>query len=307
MRKQLNRILPALLIFVGGSSFGQWNQSQYFDGADSNYYYSIFVHIDTTANNIWQIGKPQKVIFDSAATYRNAIVTDTVNNYPVNNLSSFTFDALPYMAYGVLGLQWKQKLNMQKKHAGGIVEFSTDYGVTWQNAFNNPYVYNFFGFPAENQDTLLTGEYAFSGTDSTWEDVWLCYNLSWMGSTADSVKVRFTFKSDSSAASNEGWMIDNLNVHVTIIHPVKEVEGSDYFNVYPNPAKNILHIELKSLHEFHIIENMQLVNAEGKLVQEWRNIPVRFWIDTSKYPNGMYYLKIKSNIKSKTIPVLIQR
>ena len=47
------------------------------------------MELDTSASNIWQIGKPQKIIFDSASTVPNAIVTDTINFYPINNISRF--------------------------------------------------------------------------------------------------------------------------------------------------------------------------------------------------------------------------
>lgn len=310
MKKNLRKILFSLIFICSvGQSFSQAYLDQYFDGADSSYINSLFVHIDTTANNIWQVGKPQKIIFDSAATFRNAIVTDTVNNYPNNNTSSFYFNIVPY-PFGtnqILGIQWKQKLDMDKKGDGGIVECSFDYGATWQNVFNNPYVYNYFGHDPQNQDTLLTGDYAFSGTDSTWKDIWLCYSLSWLSVISDSIKVRFTFVSDSINNNKEGWLIDNMHAHVTMTHPVKENASNEYFNVYPNPTKGIINIELQRMNEFHIIENMQLINSSGKLLQEWNNIPTRFWIDVSKYANGMYYLKIKSNIKSKTIPITIQK
>jgi hypothetical protein len=307
MKKQLQNILLSILMLSSIHSFSQMSQTQYFDGTDSSFYYSMFVHIENTPGNIWQVGKPQKAIFDSSATLPNAMITDTINYYPANNTSSIFFHTEPYMTHGILAIQWKQKLDMEKDHAGGIVEFSVDYGATWQNAFNNPYVYNFFGYEPENVDTLATGEYAFSGTDSIWRDVWLCYYMAWLGGTTDSVKVRFTFKSDSLVSNKEGWMIDNMNTHITVIHPVKEVTTNDAFNVYPNPVKNRINIDLKAENEFHIIEYMELVDSQGKRIGEWSNVPTRFWIETSKYPAGAYYLKIKTNLRSKTVPVIIQK
>jgi hypothetical protein len=307
MKKQLQNILLFCLLCSSTFTVAQMTRTQYFDGADSSYYYSLFVQIENTANNIWQVGKPQKVIFDSAATLPNAMVTDTISNYPANNSSSFTFDTEPYMTHGILAFQWKQKLDMEKHHAGGIIEFSLDYGATWENAFNNPYVYNFFGYEAENMDTLATGEYAFSGTDSTWKDIWLCYNMMWLGGVTDSVKIRFTFKSDSLVSNKEGWMIDNLNTHFTFVHPVKEVTVTDDFNVYPNPAINRINIQIKDGEKPQIIEYMELIDSQGKRMGEWKNIPTRFWIESSKYPAGVYYLKIKTNLLTKTVPVTIQK
>lgn len=309
MKKNLLKLIFAIVfVFTFINSFSQSWQDQYFDGADSAFTTSsLYIKIDTSANNIWQVGKPQKVIFDSAATLPNALVTDTINFYPNNNISRFSFSIPIYGSWGILGIQWKQKLDMDLGLDGGMVEYSIDTGATWQSAFNNPAVYNFFGYPSPDFDTLATGEYAFSGTDSLWRDVWLCYDLSFLTTWIDTIRVRYTFISDSINNNKEGWMIDNMNAHVTMLHPVKENVSTEYFNVYPNPAKNIVNVELQRLNEYHIIENMQLVNSEGKLMQEWNKIPTRYWIDVSKYANGMYYLKIKSNLKSKTVPILIQK
>ena len=166
--------------------------SQYFDGADTSAFNSLLINIDTSSSNIWQIGQPQKIIFDTAATFPNAIVTDTSNYYPTNNTSSFSFGVDPqWFGWGILALQWKQKLDMDIDYDGGIIEFSSDTGNTWKNVFNNPYVYNFYGFDTANQDTLISGDYAFSGTDSTWKDIWLCFDLSWL-SFSDSLMFRYT-------------------------------------------------------------------------------------------------------------------
>src|SRR5687768_4104081 len=103
--------LTVLLLFSTFISVrSQWLFTQYFDGADTAYESSLNISIDTAAGNIWQIGIPQKVIFDSAATVPNAIVTDTINNYPVNNTSTFTISVLnQFASWGVLAFQWMQK------------------------------------------------------------------------------------------------------------------------------------------------------------------------------------------------------
>jgi hypothetical protein len=311
MKKFVLTIIFAVGLMIQ-SGFSQ-NYAQYFDGSDSAFFVpwwgsgSLYVYKDTMPGNIWEVGPPQKLIFDSAATLPNAIVTDTVNYYPINNTSSFYFDVVPYSSHSILGIQWKQKLDMDKGTDGGLVEFSFDYGATWLNAFNNPYVWNFFGYDAQNADTLASGEYAFSGTDSTWKDVWLCYQLDFVAASTDSIKIRFTLKSDSVDNNREGWMIDNLNAHITMGHPVKDVAKSNYFNVFPNPAKNIINIELQYVEGYHIIEEMEFMSADGRVLKEWKKIPTRFWFDVSNYSAGMYYLKIRSNLQTKTVPVTIQR
>jgi hypothetical protein len=305
MRKFLLSILS--IMFLAHSLNAQSYYTQYFDGADTSALNSLLIELDTSSSNIWQIGPPQKVLFNSAATVPNVIVTDTINNYPPGNTSSFSFQVINQFGFqGVLALQWMQKLDLDTNYDGGLIEFSVNDGLTWENAFNNPYVYNFYGFNNENHDTLVSGENAFSGTDTTWRDIWLCLDLSWL-SFQDTAMMRFTLKSDSVDNGREGWMIDNMMAHITIVHTLKNDPLPSYLNVFPNPASNIVHIEAQKLQQFHIIETMELYDAHGRLVESWRNIPTKFWINTEKYANGNYLLKVKTNIKSETIPLVIAR
>lgn len=288
---------------------GQTNV-QYFDGADTSASNSIMIEIDTAAANIWQIGPPQKVIFDSAATFPNAIVTDTVKFYPANNTSSFRIRIANawFSPWGILAMQWMQKLDMDTKYDGGFVEFSIDSGVTWQNAFYSPYVYNFYGFDPSNQDLIApSGEYAFSGTDSTWKNIWLCFDLSWINSVTDTVHFRFTLKSDSINNNKEGWMIDNMYTGITAIHTVNESEQEKYMSVSPNPTTGRVEITTKKLDQFHIIERMELVNMEGRVVQQWGTSPTKFYIDISNHPPGIYFLKVKTNINSETFKIILKQ
>lgn len=306
--KQIYLTAVLLLCFVRYSTAQFY--TQYFDGADTNVYNAILIDIDPDSLNVWQIGTPQKIIFDSAATQPKAIVTDTINFYPTNDTSRFIAKVvMNFPNWGIFALQWKQKLDMDTAFDGGIVEYSTDTGNTWVNVFNNPFVYNFYGFQSANADTLTGGEFAFSGTDSTWRDIWLCFDLSWIQQFqwGDTLFFRFTLLSDSVNNNKEGWMIDNMLSHITIIHTVKEVEQENYLKVYPNPASNIVHIQAQKIMDFHIIETMELVDPLGQVVDKWTNIPTKFWFDTNKYNDGMYYLKIKTNLQSETLPIVINK
>ncbi len=281
--------------------------TQYFDGADTAIWNSIQIEIDTSSQNVWQIGTPQKAIFDSAATQPYAIVTDTTNFYPSNNTSRFIAKVIMnFWNWGVFALQWKQKLDLAAGYDGGLIEYSTDQGNTWVNVFNNPLVYNFYGFLLSNKDTLVSGEYAFSGTDSSWRDIWLCLDLS-LFQPNDTIHFRFTLLSDSVNNNKEGWMIDNMLAHITIIHTVKETEQENYLNVYPNPANNIINIQAQKIMDFHIIEVMELVDPLGRVVDKWTNVPTKYWFDTSKYTDGLYFLKIKTNLKTETFPLIISK
>jgi hypothetical protein len=299
-------LIIVLLIIAYNYSIAQ-SFIQYFDGADTSKNNSLIIKLDTAKSNIWQIGRPQKIIFYSAATKPNAIVTDTTHDFPVNNISRFTFSLKPVTTFGMLAIQWIQKIDMNPHHDGGIIEFSVDTGKSWENVFNNPHVYNVTGYPAADEDTLLTGEYAFSNTDTTWRNVWVCLDLSWLSTFKDSILFRYTFKSDTIHPVKEGWMIDNMRAQTTVHHPVKEVTRTDYMRVYPNPANGIVYIDIHTLEIYHIIEHMELVDSQGKTVKQWKNVPTKFWFDSSSYPDGVYILNVTTNLKTETVKLIFKK
>lgn len=297
----------ACLFFLSTSFLRAQYWTQYFDGADTSSWFSLFVEIDTTyTNNIWQIGHPQKIIFNNASTVPNVIVTDTINNYPINDTSRFSFAMVPPFSFGIMALQWLQKLDFDHDSDGGIIEYSTDHGAIWHNAFNDPYVYNFYGYQPENADTIGSGEYAFSGTDTNWRNIWLCFDYSFMSLT-DTFYFRFTSISDSVDNNKEGWMIDNFYTGITGVHTVKQEEQADYLKIYPTPTKGVINIEAQKLMQFHIIERMELLNTDGKVIRTYGKSPTKFYIDISDLPNGMYYLKVQTNIKSETFPLILNK
>ncbi len=298
-------LLTLLLFFSINSSFAQYYQ-QYFDGADTSLTNSIIVKFDPDTANIWQIGRPQKTIFNSAATLPNALVTDTIHYYPVNNISRFTITIHPWINYGILALQWKQKIDLDSGYDGAIVEYSIDTGHTWHNVFYNPAVYNYYGYNSANKDTLSTGEYALSGTDTSWRDIWLCFDNSYL-SLSDSVAFRFTLKTDSVNNNKEGWLIDNMIAHITGIHTVKTTAKNDYVRIYPTVTDGIVNIEAEKLQQFHIIESMQLMDNEGRIVETFGKSPVKYYINIGNHPNGVYYLKINTNIKTTTCRLVLRK
>jgi hypothetical protein len=303
------RILLIFSFFLFANvSKGQFgNFYQYFDGADTIVDNSIFVKLDQSPSNLWQIGKPQKTIFNAAATFPNALVTDTINKIPTHRISSFQYHVPVSSTWGILAIQWKQKMDLDFGKDGGLIEFSSDYGSTWQSAFNNPYVYSFYGFDLNNVDIIASGEKCFTGIDTTWKDVWLCYDLTWLSQSIDTIMIRHTIISDSTDGNNEGWMIDNLMAHMTFIHTINSMEEESYLKVSPNPTQGRIDISTKKINEYHIIERMELMDINGQVLETWSFIPTKFFIDIGHYPNGAYFLNIKTNKKSEVVKVVLQK
>lgn len=304
----MKKITFILFLFASVLLRSQNVYNQYFDGFNTNPNNSIIVGIQTNSTNIWQIGKPQKTLFSSASSTPNVIVTDTINTYPINNVSTFTFavnQTSPPIGFPY-ALQWKQKLDMDAGFDGGIVEVSVNSGNTWINAHNNPAIYQFYGFLPGNKDTINGNEYCFSGTDNVWRDIWLCLPSSFT-SQNDTIMYRFTFKSDGINTNKEGWMIDNMNAHTTIIHPVKEISQIDNIVVYPNITNGIVNVEMKKKSETDVISNIQLFDNEGKLVETYGQNYTKVVLDISKHKAGMYYLNITINKKVSKFKIVYEK
>ena len=300
-------IFLVTLLLLSQQSYAQYYHNQYFDGADTNANNSIIIVLDTSSQNIWQVGPPQKTLFHTASTQPNVIVTDTVNYYPINNTSSFTLGVNPssYGQGGFLSLQWIQKLDLDDTLDGGYVEYSIDTGATWTNVFNDPFVYNFYGYNPNNKDTLSNGDVVFSGKDTNWRDVWLCFDFSWL-SLSDTLTFRFTLKSDSVDNNKEGWMIDNMNLHPTWFHTINETDQKEYMKISPNPSTGLINITSKKIEEFHIIEELTVFNLQGQLMKTYTMVPTKFTIDLRDLPKGAYIIKVKTNLQTETFRVILQ-
>jgi hypothetical protein len=304
MTKQL--LLIAVLFSIQ-SLLAQQTFYQYFDGADTSIYNAVMIEKDT--NSCWQIGPPQKTLFNSASTVPNVIITDTINSYRTNDTSSFRIRILnEWENWGILALQWSQKLDLDSLNDWGIVEYSKDDGVTWYEVFDDPFVYNFYGWTSSNVAYMPSGFQGFTHVDTTWKNIWLCFDLSWLSvALPDTLDFRFTVISDSMETNQEGWMIDNFIAGFTWVHTLPENPLDGYMQISPNPTEGRIDIRTQKINEFHIIEEMNLINMRGEVVQTWKNVPTKYFIDIDDHPDGIYYLKVRTNIKTEEFKVVLTR
>jgi hypothetical protein len=299
MKKHLLFILAVASAFTARAQF---TATQYFDGNDQQ---PVIYTLDSA--HVWQVGQPQKTLFNAPASVPNVLITDTVNACAVNANASAVFPLSLIGPFGIMAMQWKQKFDLDSTADFAFVEYTIDNGVTWQNCFNNPYVYNFYGYDSTTVDTTLNGEIGFTGTDTNWRDIWLCFDASYFIQYSNLFQTRFRIVTDSVSNGREGWMIDNYIQHLTIFHTAGKDNQPEYLRVYPTPSTGIINIEAQKLQEYHIIEGIELIGADGRLLKRYGMSPTKFWIDLSAYPNGTYYLRVITNKKTETHKVILQR
>jgi hypothetical protein len=249
-----------------------------------------YVKIDTSQkNNIWQIGKPQKTFFNSAYSKPYAIVTDTINPYPINNTSSFVIKTWIAGGAGALTIDFMHKYETDSLKDGGYIEVSIDNGATWMNIAS---LYSFF-YPFH--DTIEGGIPAFTGKSNGW--VHAHTSILCEASVNDSVLVKFTFKSDSINNNKEGWMIDNLIFSIIICEGIVEHSGNiAQVNVYPNPANTNITLSYQ-LPQNESKGMLNLYNTMGQLISSGDITSSNGTIDedVSALSGGIYYYTLSVN------------
>ncbi|HXB11791.1 MAG TPA: T9SS type A sorting domain-containing protein [Bacteroidia bacterium] len=250
-----------------------------------------YVHIDTAQHpNVWQIGKPQKPsFFDSAYSVPDAILTDTINLYPVKNVSSFIVGMKTFLPTWP-SLDFYYKYDLDSLHAGGYIEVSFDTGRTWANISTVGYNYQYNGGKIDNGTTP-----AFTGKSNGWQYfsqiVGKCND---MPPYYDTVLIRFTFQSDSIAIRKDGWMIDNITCTPQVCEAVQNYQASlGRVDVYPNPAST--EVSLKYRLSSGISSGMlNLYTPLGQLIRSTEVSANSGTIteDVSALAGGIYYYSL---------------
>jgi hypothetical protein len=119
---------------------------------------SSLVELDTAASNIWQIGLPVKTFFGTSHSAPFAVMTDSINPYPVNNLSRFTvsIDSSQWGMFPDAYISFWHKYETDAGKDGGYVEISIDSGMTWANVVD----------PMSLQIYFYTGDNFYSTADT---------------------------------------------------------------------------------------------------------------------------------------------
>ncbi len=272
----------------------------------------FYLQIDTSANNIWQIGEPSKTFFNASFSAPNAIVTDTLNNYPVNNYSYFDLiideNSFPSFSSQMF-FEIKHKIDTDTLKDGGYITISYDKGNTWTNIINDtsynyeesPGSYTWNGEPSNlysNDDTLFNGKYGFSGKTD-----WITTKFSWHyipcknienKTISDTILIRFNFISDNINTGKEGWMIDDIRLYnVDLGGNIKTLSNPKHSVIQTNPIQDKSLIVFDKLYP---VLTVQLFNFQGKLLRNQKLYNTKtFMFSRDNLPEGMYFLKLNFN------------
>ncbi|HEX2616136.1 MAG TPA: hypothetical protein VHL57_01275, partial [Flavobacteriales bacterium] len=267
-----------------------------------------------TADNIWQVGPPQKSFFTTAYSAPNVLVTDTVAPYPPNDSSAVLVKfPLDFMFMGqVFFVSFYQAFDTDSLQDGGYIHVSWDHGATWTNIFDDwmmPLNIEFLSpeWDVLQPDTLSNGQIGFSGRSlrANGDQGWCYTSFCWTNiglDPVDTLYMRFAFHSDSIAEARDGWMLDDLSIQSFFAHPVSALErADDYFFMAPNPMADRTQVVF-DLDEPQNTVHVALYDGQGRLVRVLRDGTrppgkevLMLWRDELGLKDGLYHVVAEVN------------
>jgi hypothetical protein len=271
------------------------------DNSSNNYFYAD----STQANNLWEIGDPIKTNFTSGISSYRALVTDTVNPYPINNTSSLYMN-LYHSGLGWLEIMFWYKIDSDTITDGGTIEFSFDNGLSWYNITEthpDPQIWWSANFSTGMNltDTITSlGEPGISGT-SDWEPGYVNIFNSVAGCCDPwTMKVRFSFASDNTMNNpKDGWILDNFSISA-MMEGINNLNTSENISLFPNPSSN--YISFENISESTTIT---LFNAAGEKTMETL-VKENATIDVSRLTPGIYFAFCKNTKLHETKKIILK-
>jgi hypothetical protein len=253
-------------------------------------------------NTSWQWGTPAQTVLNAAYSGTKAWMTHLTSNYPNADSSGLFSDLFSIDPNHVYRLSFYHKFNTELFADGGAVDYSTDYGVSWQQLgvfspttwYNYPFVTALGGLPPQPGFTGALGTYV----QASWQQIF----------GASSVIFRFRFMSDMTI-TNEGWVIDD--VCFTDLGPLTttgHLPEKASFAVFPNPASDFIYIHFYQPVEYPCI--IYLTDVTGRMVKTLR-IPASSRPDeiialkVSDLESGVYFITVDDSLNRITQRIII--
>lgn len=251
---------------------------------------------------LWQVGPPDKPVFDSAYSAPNALVTDTLLPYGVVNGPEYAEFIFPVNFYGeMIELHFKQRLDINEGEAWGWLEFFEP-GIGWSRIQQEggwggeslPGVIQYFSETATSTDSGLVYLQATAGWSAEYYR-FICNAVlvgeENRGGDVDTMRFRFAFRSTANSLGRDGWMIDDVYIENLGTCSGIEEHSASSIQIVPDPADDMLTVSgaLKP----GVLVSLGLFDQQGRLIwSERRSAASAMCIQTGWLKNGAYTLRI---------------
>jgi hypothetical protein len=277
--------------------FGQLHAQTYcenycLDFLDSTCLEQLLIEPDT--GNLWQIGAIQKPVINTGLNDLKAIITDTLNAYPVKNHSVFTITNIASFGdiYGMKMFRAAYFVHSDSLKDYGTIEFSPDNGTTWIDLVND--TTHSSSIIWYSNPPVLTGRSGhWKGFEVLLADNGSVFNLQ----LGDTIKYRFTFTSDSIQEQMDGLSFDNI-CFLDFVEGISETRFSPIKSkIFPNPLNDQFTIEFENPDGGNF--ELAIYTMQSKLVMTEKHITNdKISLGASGLPNGFYVYKL-TNLKDK--------
>jgi len=262
-------------------------------------------------NEIWQIGNPDKTVFNESYSGENAIVTDLFNTYGNSCDSYFQIKSINDKVGNQTQFSFCHKYHTDTIGDFGYVTFSLDGGENWSLCQDTSFMYdpscwnyaevwhgrNYLMPPYSSTNTV---DPIFSGSETTW--IREVFNFFWWAGvkkgsysgddpdpcSADSILFRFHFESDSLETSKDGWMIDDIKVSWDFSGDI-QTKAKTSLRVFPNPCGDYINVVNS---DFNTIEIVDLAGAVHIFMEVENHSSIV--VNTSQLTPGVYILRLQS-------------
>jgi hypothetical protein len=248
-----------------------------------------------------------KTVFNSGYGGPRAFVTDTINTYPINNISSFQFSIINCDVsasgwcggYGGALLTITTKVNSDASLDGGTIEVSHN-SSSWSNIIYDPLAKITGDIYSTTNIISSMNKPGYSGTNNNWKQIQVEYGPA--PSPLDTITFRFSFTSDSIDTHKDGWMIGWILIQ-GMFEGIQDIYSSNFISVTPNPTKDNFTISFsESVHEPCVIifNNLGEKVFEKNVSGTVKEIPIHFSASA-----GIYFLKIKEGEKERVMKIAV--
>lgn len=265
--------------------------------------------LSDSTQGLWQIGVPQKDFFGDAYSQPLAIMTDTIQPFASDTVSSFIVKFSNSTEDGneqfySANICFYQKLQAEYGVDFAQVAISSDHGNFWSDFTNDQGGYQLAnGGGGVEYTSDFYNDWYFDGNDSLYgftgeydEYRQTCMSVCWywpviagFGTDTyppDSIWLKFTFIAGPNSAQNAGWIVDDISIDDFNCGSSVAEHDLTPLEVYPQPARETLNFLKPENTSNQAV--LSVYNLIGQVVKQIPYQEDKLSIDIQNWSGGLY-------------------
>jgi hypothetical protein len=287
-------------------------QNSYLSVANDTEYYLL--KYDAAGHQLWK-----KILFNDVYFYEN-ILSGIDKDYTYSTFGKLMMSSALYLVVD------ESNDNMppgSTRFAIHLFKIDFDGNILWQHDYINPQVESSAGrnlFQTCNGNLILEG-YEYYDTLSPNVSQIFVLALDTFGNEISKNTVVLDSVQNQTAGFNATAIDDSMNTYYCIMDGLTSletrkfsyitcnltgIEENNFDNdiaVFPNPANDVLYADIKNSHQNG---SLQLINSLGQVMYDHSTDGTQTAIDVSNFPQGIYWVAVKSENNSLAKKIVIQ-